>query len=70
MRKVRNQSKSQNGSQSNPLAMFSAGVEQVIRDHQNYQLDDLDQEAREMERARARQDNTGNLFVILLNRLC
>jgi hypothetical protein len=66
MNRIRNRK----SSHSNPLSMFSAGVEQVIRDHQTSQIKDEDQEAREMERAPVKQTYSKNLFTTLLYKLC
>lgn len=66
MNKIRNRK----SSHTNPLSMFSAGVEQVIRDHQTSQTTDEDQESRAMERASVKQTCSKNLFATLLYKLC
>jgi hypothetical protein len=66
MNRIRNRK----SSHSNPLSMFSAGVEQIIRDHQASQTIDEDQEARVMERAAVKQTCAKNLYVTLLYKLC
>jgi len=65
MRRVRNYK----SSNSNPLAMFAVGVEQVVSDHMSQQRKYDDQELRAMQRSPKIQINKGSLFSVLLQQL-
>ncbi|TDJ30868.1 MAG: hypothetical protein E2O57_00665 [Gammaproteobacteria bacterium] len=65
MRRVRTH-KSSNG---NPLAMFAAGVEQIVSDHVSQTTAYDDQELRAMERTSIKQTVPISLFAVLAQQL-
>ena len=66
MNKIRNRK----NSHTNPLYLFSAGVEQIIRDHHTIQIKEVDQETRALKREPVNQTCSRNLFATLLYKLC
>ncbi len=65
MRRVR----THKSSNSNPLAMFAAGVEQIVSDHVSQPTAYDDQELRAMERTSIKQTVPISLFTVLAQQL-
>jgi hypothetical protein len=65
MRRVRNHK----SSNSNPLAMFAVGVEQIVSDQMSQQSKYDDQELRTMQCSPKKQVDKGGLFSVLLQQL-
>ena len=61
MRRVR----TQRSSNSNPLAMFAVGVEQIVSDHMSQPSKYDDQELRAMQRSPKKLADTASLFSYL-----
>jgi len=64
MRRVRTQN-----SNNNPLAMFAAGVNQIVSDQISTPSKYDDQELRGMQRSPKKNDDKGSLFSILTQQL-
>jgi len=65
MRRVRNYK----SSNSNPVAMFAVGVEQIVSDQMSQQSKYDDQELRAMQRSPKNQADKGSLFSVLVQQL-